>query len=661
MRYKLALLLLLAPAVGLRAQTYDLSHHTELLGDLSDVQWRFHTGDDPRWADPSFDDSAWPLLRADRGWAEQGYAGYHGFAWYRLHVHLPRPGLAIALSPAHIDNAYRIYFDGVLLGGVGELGPHAPLLHRPYDFYRARASGTEAVIAVRVWSFAWGAPYGVGGFHRPNDMRYGFASPSGFLIGSPNLVERLNRYRMLLITEQDTADISVSALAICAGLVFIFLWWRQRSSREYLCLGISLVAAPWGPSLFYGLFPHSALNVAVLAAVFDLSGMVLYLFAFVFIYAFLRIPLTRLTRWALWIGAALFFVSLSSPVLQNLGRDWVSPAASQIAGLIGLLVFYFWTFLPLLRNWKMRDARLITVPWVLRCSAGICDIALAITFTAGWQHRWPRMPNLINSPFPVNLGQVGLFLFLPIVGLILLDRFVHVSDHDAHQRSELEAAREVQRRIVPVSLPALPGWQMEAAYLPAQEVGGDFYQVLERTDGSLLVVVGDVSGKGLKAAMTGTLAIGALRTLASEDLGPGGLLTRLNREMVRGEDGGFVTCLCARISAEDGMTVANAGHIPPYCNGEELNLPPGLPLGIFPDAEYSESVFALQPGETITLLSDGVAEARNASGELFGFERTREISGQAAGKIAAAAQAFGQEDDITVLTLTFAPAPLPAG
>jgi phosphoserine phosphatase RsbU/P len=120
--------------------------------------------------------------------------------------------------------------------------------------------------------------------------------------------------------------------------------------------------------------------------------------------------------------------------------------------------------------------------------------------------------------------------------------------------------------------------------------------------------------------------------------------------------GGFATCMCAEFSATGTLTLANAGHIPPYRYGEEMKLNPGLPLGITADAIYNEATLDLSRGDSLTFISDGVVEARNASGELFGFERTAAISHQAAEEIAAAARAFGQEDDITVITLTFAPA-----
>ena len=107
------------------------------------------------------------------------------------------------------------------------------------------------------------------------------------------------------------------------------------------------------------------------------------------------------------------------------------------------------------------------------------------------------------------------------------------------------------------------------------------------------------------------------------------------------------------ISADGTAFFANAGHLQPYCNGKEVTLDCGLPLGILPDAQFTETRVRLAPTDRLTLITDGILEARNpTSGELFGFERTQAISTQPAEAIAQAAQAFGQEDDITVLTVT---------
>jgi serine phosphatase RsbU (regulator of sigma subunit) len=151
--------------------------------------------------------------------------------------------------------------------------------------------------------------------------------------------------------------------------------------------------------------------------------------------------------------------------------------------------------------------------------------------------------------------------------------------------------------------------------------------------------------------MTGALAIGALRVLAAEELGPAALLARLNRQIVKAQDGGFITCLCTRVNQNGVVQIANAGHLLPYCGGAEIPLDSGLPLGLIEDVEYSEIRLQLAAGDTLTMLSDGVVEAMSPDGQLYGFERTREVSNQSAQAIAAAAQAFGQEDDITVLKI----------
>jgi serine phosphatase RsbU (regulator of sigma subunit) len=129
----------------------------------------------------------------------------------------------------------------------------------------------------------------------------------------------------------------------------------------------------------------------------------------------------------------------------------------------------------------------------------------------------------------------------------------------------------------------------------------------------------------------------------------------MNQRMLARSHGGFTTCLAARVAGDGRITLANAGHLSPYLNRDEIKLESGLPLGLTADAVYSGSTLELAPGAILTFLSDGVVEARSSTGELFGFDRTRAISAQSAEQIAQAAQQFGQQDDITVLTLAFAP------
>lgn len=253
--------------------------------------------------------------------------------------------------------------------------------------------------------------------------------------------------------------------------------------------------------------------------------------------------------------------------------------------------------------------------------------------------------------FGFSFDDLSMFFFLVSIGPVLLFRHRRVTLEHERATAELNAAREIQQQLVPKSIPALTGCHIEAAYLPAEEVGGDFYQILSRPDGSVVIAVGDVSGKGLKAAMTGVLTIGALRTLAYDGLGPAAILMRLNAELVRASNGGFVTCFCGVLDASGNLRFANAGHLAPFCNGREIEVTGTLPLGMVPDTTYEESTLALDPGDHLTLLSDGVVEAQSASGELFGFERTCQISAQSAQSIAEQARHFGQTDDITVLTL----------
>jgi len=201
---------------------------------------------------------------------------------------------------------------------------------------------------------------------------------------------------------------------------------------------------------------------------------------------------------------------------------------------------------------------------------------------------------------------------------------------------------------------------VQGAYRPAQEVGGDFFQVIPLRDEAALVVVGDVSGKGLHAAMTVALIVGAIRSTVEMTEEPAAILSALNRRLHGRLPQGFATCLALKMKRDGTCILANAGHLPPYFNVTEMQSPSALPLGIVPEAQYEALRFQLTEVDRLMLYTDGLLEARNSDGELFGFSRIAELLATTgdAEKIADAAQRFGQDDDITVLTVERAMEPV---
>jgi serine phosphatase RsbU (regulator of sigma subunit) len=170
-------------------------------------------------------------------------------------------------------------------------------------------------------------------------------------------------------------------------------------------------------------------------------------------------------------------------------------------------------------------------------------------------------------------------------------------------------------------------------------------------------VAGDVAGKGLQAGMLVALLVGAIRSTAETTFDPLALLDALNRRLL-GRNEAYATCLALKIAADGAVTLANAGHVPPYLNGQPVAMEGALPLGLLEGAQFSVTQFKLQPDDRLVLASDGLAEAMNAEGQLFGFARVQQLvqEGKTADEIANVIQAFGQEDDVSIITLTRASA-----
>jgi len=240
--------------------------------------------------------------------------------------------------------------------------------------------------------------------------------------------------------------------------------------------------------------------------------------------------------------------------------------------------------------------------------------------------------------------------------------YVSISEGRRHGRAQMEkatlesemtAAREVQRVMVPEDLPTITNYTIESVYRPASEVGGDFFQVVPLASGRTLVVIGDVSGKGLRAAMIVSMIVGTLRTVCGYTEEPAAILAELSRRLWGRVHEGFATCLALRLDEQGMLTISNAGHIPPYLDGAELQSQGSLPLGLDESAVYEQSFLHIEVGESIVLLTDGIAEAQDSSRALFGFSRVESMlrAGATAKIIADAAQQHGQNDDITVLSI----------
>ncbi len=247
----------------------------------------------------------------------------------------------------------------------------------------------------------------------------------------------------------------------------------------------------------------------------------------------------------------------------------------------------------------------------------------------------------------VSLGYAG-FIY---VSISEAKRYARTHTEMALLESEMAAARQVQQLILPAQDQSFPGYTVESAYQPSRQVGGDFFQIFPAGKCGLLIVIGDVAGKGLPAAMLVSLLVGSIRATAEETNDPVLMLRRLHDRLFGRMGDGFSTALAARISDDGLVTIANAGHLSPYLDGEEVQLPGALPLGVDGGGQYEATAFQLRPGSRLTFYSDGVVEAQKPDGELFGFDRARTISMQPAAAIVDAAVRFGQSDDITVVTI----------
>ncbi|HEY1894914.1 MAG TPA: SpoIIE family protein phosphatase [Terracidiphilus sp.] len=629
--------------------------------------WRFHTGDDPDgqlgWAQPDLDDSNWKLLRSDQHIGVQGYPGYSGMAWYRFRVLLPpnHPPLALFIPGIGYCASYQVFAGGRLIGQFGGLPPNqrvywancslsqTPVLGQTMPIPARIADGKGSlVIAIRVWLWRDWAPLFSPVFEAPS-------------IGDASLMDGLRQHRSNYEFWALSAGNALLLVYLLAALSGLGLFLLRRGESEYLWFaGFELFsAANYALNVYPAFHPVWFQGFEALAGLLLFQGGVCLSMFFV---TLLKEKRGRLF-WSM-IGSVLFVSFMFVPVVMQ----WMN--AVVWIPVIYLAAIPFIVCQILLLSLAARrgnlDARLLLGPFSMQYGVtlvggllfGLQLFGYGGSLIAFWAGNWDE---LFTWPFPISVQNIADFLCQISILAILVLRFGRTRRDEERFRTELEAARTVQQVLIPEEIPAIPGLALECIYKPAGQVGGDFFQILPIANHGALIVIGDVSGKGMPAAMAVSLLVGTVRTLAHYTQCPAEILAAMNQRMLARSKDGFTTCMVLRIDRDGSVTVSNAGHLAPYVGAQEFPVESGLPLGLAAEAVYTDSSFHLDSNQELTLLTDGVAEARAKTGELFGFERTASISVLSAEHIAATAKAFGQQDDITVLKIRRFPVPEPVG
>jgi len=599
--------------------------------------WRIHEGDNLTWARADFDDSKWTQTTSPV--RSSGVDILRGFHWYRTTVELPAQleGRELAIGVGGIDEVYEVYVEGV---PVGRFGRWEPKPASPFDRDLTFAippgliKGSTVHIALRRWVGA--TTTGLFPFYTSGAERFGHAPEIG-LLSTVSARTALNQYRGV-VANLPWNFCLLSMLA--AGCIAFVLFSAQRNRVEYILLGIYCVGSALVPYIGGFLAASDSVMRRSWGPTLVFAG---YMLVNLCSYLFLAWLCARFRRWIL--AVALLNAILAAHAVY--GFAFQTHSAS-------LWLFTIGSDLPVIIT------LLAALGLLLERKAGSVAIAISlllVQLTGAWVNYFSHMFGASDlrfmpvGPFFVDIRGISQTLFVFVTLIVLYLRYRDEQLHQAAFEQDMAAARNVQQYLIPEHLPATPGLTIESEYRPAREVGGDFFQVLPKAaDGSVLVVVGDVAGKGLHAGMLATLIVGAIRTAASFTNDPRQILALLNERMY---GRGLATCLALRIGLDGDAVLANAGHLPPYLNGRELAIEGALPLGVVAGIDFPVLRFKLAEGDSLMLMTDGVAEAQDAVGHLFGFDRISEMlrRGVAAAALASAAQTFGQEDDITVLTV----------
>lgn len=351
-------------------------------------------------------------------------------------------------------------------------------------------------IALRVWHWPGWSSYRGGG-----------PQTGGGLVGQSLLLQmqaKLSDDSRLL---RNGGAYTVALAVGIAGLLALLLFLIRRTEREYLWFAGNALsnAVIFMYQIYWHLVP---VTIITRDWVYNFLNLASELFFIAFLASLLRARRAVL----LYLAIAASFLQILNYTFLEIGLYHVGWSNLASAFLYAIILVWAADLLIRKSSAGLPDARLLLAPVLLSLTLAPVESALSGSYQLGWQKAISNSHvNLFTRPFAFNLDDAVEVFFLLAMLAILINRFARTRREEQRLAGELQAGRSMQALLIPAAAPSTPGFSVESVYLPASEVGGDFFQVIPGDDGSLLVVVGDVSGKGLKAAMTVSTIVGALR------------------------------------------------------------------------------------------------------------------------------------------------------
>ena len=621
--------------------------------DLSVYPWKYHPGDNPEWASPTFDDTEWEsiftlgtLLTQDK----LSDSGWEGIGWFRLHVSVPDKQLwntPMALQMIYHAGASEIYLDGELIYEFGTVGTRKEE-EKPYwerDPLAISFSGkTDYIIAVRYSNFASSQLIPVRGF---------------WLVVAP-LNESI-KGRVYTLRHGTTLQMVWTAVSVFLMLQHFLLFFFYPRARENLYFAISTGSI--GAFIFltfqFILWATSSTHILLLLRLLACVYVLMFVSGMLFLYTLFYPKLPKLfwfilTGWIITICLSIF-------------------ARTMVIAILLILLFTGLTFLEMVRViivavFKKKDGA-----WIF----GIGSIApFVLPFTLG--------AFLSQTKFAINwqLGVLSIIL-IPLFSMsVYLARNVSrtrrkleteelerqlLEIENTRKTEELEEARELQMSMLPDAPPELPNLDVAFEMRPATEVGGDYYDFNLTDDGQLTIAIGDATGHGMNAGLVVSAVKSLFKTSAprAENLA---ILERISQGLKSMNLKRLYMSMTLATFNDNRLMLASAGMPPTLIYRSEDDmveeiLLEGMPLGGAIGTNRQETSFELQSGDTVLMMSDGLPEMLNPENEMLDYPKTKELFTEIAEKSpktiirhmfeasSSWAQGTPQEDDITLVVI----------